>query len=150
MNSLIRFSLKNPAALFILALLVAFGGIYSASGLKQEIMPDITIPVVAVITPYPGASPSDIIEQVAKPTEKAVKGVENVTNVTSTSTENISAIIAKFPSSADMDEAKRQVEEVVRGVKRPEGAVELQVKRISFGSFPIIKVSLSNKNITDA
>lgn len=148
MNSLIRFSLKNPAALFILALLVAFGGIYSASGLKQEIMPDITIPVVAVITPYPGASPSDIIEQVAKPTEKAVKGVENVTNVTST--ENISAIIAKFPSSADMDEAKRQVEEVVRGVKRPEGAVELQVKRISFGSFPIIKVSLSNKNITDA
>ncbi|MFT9849246.1 efflux RND transporter permease subunit [Aneurinibacillus sp. REN35] len=149
MNSITKFSLRNPSAIFILALLVAFGGAYSASGLKQEIMPDVTIPVVAVITPFPGASTSDITEQITEPTEKAVKSVNKVKNVTSTSTENISAVIAEFPFSVDMEEAKRQVEEAVREVKRPEGAIDPQIKRISFGSFPIMKVSISNKNLTD-
>lgn len=146
-NFLTRFSLKNPAAIIIITLLVTLGGIFSAFGLKKETMPDINIPIVAVITPYPGASPNDILDDVTKPMENALMNVPGVESINSTSTENASAVIAQFSFSANMDDAKREIEDAIKTVKLPEGALETQINRISFGSFPILKLSISNDEI---
>ncbi|MGX5609576.1 efflux RND transporter permease subunit [Bacillus cereus] len=148
MNFLTRFSLKNPAAIVIITILVALGGIFSAVHLKKETMPDISIPIVAIITPYPGASPNDILDDVTKPVEDAIMKIPGVENVNSTSTENVSAVIAQFSFSTDMEEAKRNIEDVVKKLKLPEKSVAPQVTRISFGSFPILKYSISNQNMT--
>ena len=145
-----RFSLKNTAAVLIIALLIAFGGTYSAVGLKKETMPDINIPIIAVITPYPGAAPGDIKDLVSEPLSKAITGIPGLTDVSTTSTDNISTVIAQFDFSADLDDAKRKIDEAVAKVTLPDGVVTPQVTRISFGSFPILKVSLSNKNMSDA
>ncbi|MDR7001097.1 efflux RND transporter permease subunit [Neobacillus niacini] len=150
MNWLTRFSLKNTAAVLIIALLIAFVGSYSAVKLKKETMPDISIPIIAVITPYPGAAPSDVKDLVSEPLSKSITGIPGLKDVSTTSTDNISTIIAQFDFSADLDEAKRKIDEAISKVSLPEGVVDPQVTRISFGSFPILKVSLSNKNISDA
>jgi multidrug efflux pump subunit AcrB len=141
------FSLKNTAAIVIVVLLVTLGGIYSASGLKQETMPDVSIPIVAVITPYPGASPGDVHDDLTKPVEDALAGVSGIQHVNSTSSENVSVVIANFGYSEDMDAAKRAVQDAVAKIKLPTGAMDPQISRISFGSFPILKIAIANGKI---
>ncbi|MCP8969299.1 efflux RND transporter permease subunit [Ectobacillus ponti] len=150
MNWLTRFSLRNTAAILIITLLIAAGGTYSALGLKKETMPDVNIPIIAVITPYPGAAPADVRDLVSEPLAKALSGIPGLKDVNTTSTDNISAIVAQFDFSADLDAAKSKIEDAVKKVKLPDGVVDPQITRISFGSFPILKVSLSNKNLSDA
>ncbi len=150
MNWLTRFSLKNISAVIIIAVLIAFGGMYSASGLKKETMPDVNIPIIAIITPYPGAAPDDVKDLVSEPLSKTLSGIPGLKDVSTTSTDNISTIIAQFDYSANLDDAKQKIEEAVSKVNLPEGVTAPQVTRISFGSFPILKVSLSNKNLSDA
>jgi HAE1 family hydrophobic/amphiphilic exporter-1 len=150
MNWLTRFSLKNTAAVLIIAVIIAFGGSYSAIGLKKETMPDVNIPIIAIITPYPGAAPDDIKDLVSEPLSKSLSGIPGLKDISTTSSDNISAIVAQFDYSANLDDAKQKVENAVKNVKLPEGVVAPQVTRISFGSFPILKVSLSNKHLSDA
>ncbi|EJW18046.1 hypothetical protein PAV_3c04960 [Paenibacillus alvei DSM 29] len=54
MNSLIRFSMKNVAAVFIMVAMLFGGGFYAATGLKIDNMPDISFPVVMVTAQYAG------------------------------------------------------------------------------------------------
>jgi multidrug efflux pump subunit AcrB len=150
MNWLTRFSLKNTAAVLIIAVLIAFGGSYSAIGLKKETMPDVNIPIIAIITPYPGAAPDDIKDLVSEPLSKSLSGIPGLKDISTTSSDNISAIVAQFDYSANLDDAKQKIEDAVKNVKLPDGVVTPEVTRISFGSFPILKVSLSNKHLSDA
>jgi HAE1 family hydrophobic/amphiphilic exporter-1 len=150
MNWLTRFSIKNTAAVLIIALLIAFGGTYSAVGLQKETMPDINIPIIAIITPYPGAAPDDIKDLISEPLSKSLSGIPGIKDISTTSSDNISAIVAQFDYSANLDDAKQKIDEALANVKLPEGVVTPQVTRISFGSFPILKVSLSNKHLSEA
>jgi multidrug efflux pump subunit AcrB len=66
MDRITRFSLKNAAAVVLLVVLVTAGGLWSAMQLKKETMPDIAIPIVAIVTPYPGAAPGDVYDHQAR------------------------------------------------------------------------------------
>lgn len=136
-NFLTKFSLKNPTVIFLLIALIIAGGIYSASNLKSELMPNISVPLVTVSTFYPGASPQDILDNVTKPLEQAVSGVKGVDKVTSISNENISMVMCQFDFSADMDKAEQEIQQAVNKVSLPEQVVTPKVGQITFGGFPI-------------
>lgn len=150
MTWLTRFSLKNTAAVIIIALLIALLGTNAATGLKKETMPDVSIPVIAVITPYPGASTSDIRDLVSEPLQKSLTGIPGLKDIDTTSTDNVSAIVAQFDYSANLDDARKKMEEEISKVKLPDGVVSPQIIRMDFSSYPILKVSLSNKNLSPA
>ncbi|MDA8442837.1 MAG: efflux RND transporter permease subunit [Peptococcaceae bacterium] len=143
MNLLTRFSLKYPVVVFMLIFLVTVGGIYSAGRMKTEAMPDITVPVIVIATPYPGASPADVLTNVTKPLEQALRGVTGVKNANSTSTEGLSAISLEFDFSRDMDKAERNVNDAINNIILPDNVLKPTVTRISFGSAPIMQLSAS-------
>lgn len=142
-----KFAIRNGAAVVILCLLVSALGIYSATLLKQEQMPDVSIPIVAVVTIYPGASPADVLNDVTKPLEDSLSGVAGIKNVNSTSAESMSMIVAQFDYSQDMEKAKAAVSEAVAKVALPANTVAPKVSRISFGSMPVLKVAVSNDRV---
>ncbi len=142
MDRITRFSLKNAAAVILLVVLVTAGGLWSALQLKKETMPDIAIPIVAVVTPYPGAAPGDVYDQVTKPLEKALRGVEGIKQVSAQSNDSVSIVVTEFSFSQDMDEAEANVNKVLATVKLPENTIAPTVSRISFGSAPIMKLAV--------
>lgn len=148
MNFLTKFSLKNAAAIFTLCIMIICGGVYSTFQIKKETMPDITIPIVAVITAYPGASPTDIQDKVTKPIETLVSGVAGIKSVNSTSSENVSSVIVQFDYSANMDNAQRKVEDAIKNVSLPDGVITPKIMRINFNSMPVISFSISNSKIS--
>ncbi|MCL6460168.1 MAG: efflux RND transporter permease subunit, partial [Gorillibacterium sp.] len=142
MSFFTRFSLKNPAAVILLSLLIALGGIYASGQFKQEQLPDIAFPGLGVVTLYPGASPNEVLDTVTLPMEKMLRNIEGVKNVTSQSSNSISAFSLEFGYSVDMKEKAREVEEVLGGMKLPQGVEKPEVQKFSTGGQAIIYSSV--------
>lgn len=120
MKSFTSFSLRNPAAIFLLSLLIAIGGVFSATKFKQEQMPEVAFPVISVMAVYPGASPEEVLNSVTIPMEKTLRNVEGVKNVVSTSSNSIAGFQLEFNFSDDMKVKKQEVEEAIKNVKLPD------------------------------
>ncbi|TDM14137.1 efflux RND transporter permease subunit [Macrococcus bovicus] len=143
-KKIIDFSLHNKLALWLMTLLVAAAGVYSAMTMKEEMLPSISSPVLTVITPYPGATPEAVLENVTDPIEKKVKSMEGVDTVSSQSMQNASAITLQYDFGTDMDKAEKKVQEAIDSLDLPEEVQETSIDQISMYTFPIISYSFSN------
>lgn len=146
MRFLTRFSLRNPVAIAILALIIAVGGVFSARSLKEELMPDIAYPVIAVVTTYPGASPQEVATNVTKPLETALQGVSGVQDITSTSVENVSEIEISLNMDANLTTATQQAQDELNQVQLPSGAGTPSLQKFSFDSAPVVYFTVTAKN----
>lgn len=151
MRWLTRFSLNNPVAIVILVILIAVSGVFSAFHLKEELMPDIAYPVIAVVTPYPGASPQSVAADVTHPLEEALKTVQGVKTVTSTSVQSVSEIQLELNLNADVSAVQQKVEQVVNGVGLPSAALKPSTQQFSFNTQPVVYFTVqSTSGSTDA
>ncbi|ASK61210.1 Swarming motility protein SwrC [Virgibacillus phasianinus] len=146
MKKIINFSINNKFAIWILTIIVVIAGLYSGLNMKQETMPDITLPNVSVMTTYPGAAPDEIAEEVTEPIEQRIQNLKGVELVSSTSLANASSVQIQFNFDADMDEATNEVESALSDLDLPEGAEDPQVSRLSLNAFPVIALSISDEN----
>ncbi len=112
--------------MILLVVLVTAGGLWSALQLKKETMPDINIPIVAIVTPYPGAAPGDVYDQVTDPIEKSMRGLAGIKRVSAQSGDSVSMVIAEFGYSQDMDKAESDVNKALAAVKLPENALDAE------------------------
>ena len=59
----------------ILATILLIGsGVYATTRLNQELLPDISFPIITISTPVAGAGPDLVDEQVTQPVEDAING----------------------------------------------------------------------------
>ncbi len=84
-------------------------GAYSLSRLPLNQLPEVDLPVVAVVTTYEGASPNDIETLVSEPIERAVSSVEHVELIRSESRQGVSVVLLSFTWGTDMDAAETEV-----------------------------------------
>lgn len=145
MNKLTHFSMKNTAAVFIIMFLLFAGGLYSATSLKMESMPDISFPIVMIQTQYT-APPKDVLDQITKPIEKAVVNVEGLKNMTSTSADNFSTIVIELNQSIDPEDAKRDIEGLIQNVILPSNSERPKVLTYGFASEPVYYLAVYGEN----
>ncbi|NBI28798.1 efflux RND transporter permease subunit [Chengkuizengella marina] len=151
MKLLTQFSLKNPAAIIIICLLLVGGGILSFLSLKSDLLPDIEFPELSITTIYPGASSEDVDEYVTGVLEEQLDSLSNLEKMTSQSMESLSRIQLTFPIGTDMDDTIQDVNELIREIQLPEEAVT-NVDLFSFGSLPVVNLALfpkEDEDITD-
>ncbi len=147
MKSIIRFSINNKFALWILTLLVLIAGLYSGMNMKMETLPDITVPIVSVTTVYPGAAPEEIMDKITKPIEQRTRNLNGVNVISSTSYENASSVVIEYTYETDMDKAAAEVKNALSELSLPDGAQDPSVSRISLNAFPVLSLSLSNDSM---
>ncbi|MDN4072187.1 efflux RND transporter permease subunit [Fictibacillus terranigra] len=146
MSSIIRFCLKNKFAVWLLTLLVVAAGLYSGLNMKLETMPNINTPVVTVSAVYPGATPEEVADKVTVPIEQKVKNLSGVDSVSSSSYQNISSVQIEYNFDKDMEKAKEEVQEALANISLPDSVDDPKVSRQSFNEFPILSLSVSDKN----
>ena len=146
MNSIINFVMKNKLAVWLLTLIITATGIYSATKMNLETIPDITIPIVSVTTIYPGATPDQVVNELSEPLEKAVKSLNGVTSVSSTSYQNASSLQIEYSFGTDMKQAEEDVNDALKNITLPENAMDPSVGRISINAFPILALSVSDSD----
>src|SRR5690625_3071718 len=142
----IDFSLNNKFAIWILTIMVIVMGLFSGLNMKQEMMPNINLPNLSVITTYPGAAPDDVAEEVTVPIEQRIQDLEGVELVSSSSLANASTVQIEFDFDTDMDEAENEVQKALSDISLPEEATDPEVSRLSLDAFPVLSVSVSDSN----
>ncbi len=102
-------AIKRGVTFTMIFLIVIGFGLFSLSRLKVDLFPDITFPIIGVITQYEGVGPFDIENLVTRPLEEAVVSVENVETINSRSQSGTSILIIEFNWGTDMDQAEIDV-----------------------------------------
>ncbi|KOY14632.1 efflux RND transporter permease subunit [Paenibacillus xylanivorans] len=146
MKGIINFSLNNKFAIWILTIIVSFAGLYSGLTMKQETIPNINVPFLNVTAIDPGAAPEGIVEDVTKPLEQTLRNVEGIKTLTSTSMENASSITLEFDYGTDLNNATAAVREALNEVQLPDGVQKPTISKFSINSFPVVSLSLSDKD----
>ncbi|WP_372402514.1 surfactin resistance protein SrfP [Bacillus spizizenii] len=144
MNHVINFVLKNKFAVWLMTIIVTAAGLYAGMNMKQESIPDVNMPYLTISTTYPGATPSQVADEVTKPVEQAVQNLDGVSVVTSTSYENASSVMIEYDYEKDMDKAKTEAAEALENVSLPDDAKDPEISRYSLNSFPILTLSVSS------
>ena len=130
----------------MLGVIALFGaGIYAASQVQQDLLPDISIPAVIVITPSPGASPQIVDSQVTIPMVNALEGVSGVDTVQSTSSQGASLVFALFKDGTDLRTAEQDVSAAAAQAHAffPSTVPPSTVQTFSTNSIPILEYAVS-------
>jgi len=112
-----RLSLHLGVVVMLGVVLLFGGGIYAATQVQQDLLPDISIPAVIVITPDPGASPEIVDTQVTVPMVNALEGVGGVDTVQSTSGQGASLVIVLFKDGTDLKAAQQDINTAISRVR---------------------------------
>lgn len=102
---LTRGVLKRPVTTILAVLCLIVFGFTSVTSSKLELTPEMEMPMMMVITIYPGANPEDIDELVTKPIENEIGTLNAIKTVMSYSNENMSMVLLQYEYGSDMDKA---------------------------------------------
>ncbi len=143
---LTRLALKYPISTLMGSIAVFVLGLVSFLQLPIDMLPNIQIPVVSVITFYNGAAPTDMEQSVTVPLERAVSSTNDISYVQSRTREGMSQIMVYFNWGTNTDvglvdiiqKVNRALELLPPGVSQP---VALQ---FDISNIPVCTVVLSS------
>ncbi|HKB32562.1 MAG TPA: efflux RND transporter permease subunit [Candidatus Dormibacteraeota bacterium] len=140
-----RLSLHLGVVVFLGVVLLFGAGIFAATQVQQDLLPDISVPAVIVITPYPGASPEVVDQQVSVPVGNAMQGVAGANTVQATATQGASLVIVLFKDGTDLKSAEQDVNSALGRVRSllPPQALSSTVQTFSTNSLPILTYAIS-------
>jgi HAE1 family hydrophobic/amphiphilic exporter-1 len=140
-------SIKRPSLVVVIFAVLSFLGIVSYFALNYELFPNFSQPVLVIVTPYPGASPSEVENSVTKKIEDAISSLEDIDNIQSTSSEGTSVVVIIFKSSADMDKALDNASLKVGNAEYllPKDARKPIISNFSMTDIPIMRLGITSK-----
>ena len=105
--SIYRSAVNRPITTILVFVAFIVFGIYSLIKTSIALLPDFDANVVMVMSSYPGASASDVENNLTKLLENNLNSVAHLKDMTSRSRENVSILILEFEHGTDIDEAQR-------------------------------------------
>lgn len=112
-----KFSVKKPYTVLVGVVLAIVLGVVSFTKMTADLLPNISLPYIIVMTTYPGASPETVEMVVTQPVEAGMATVSNIEGISSVSSENYSMVILEFSQSADMNAASLEIRESLDQIK---------------------------------
>lgn len=133
-------SVNRPVATAMAFIAILLFGLVSLKKLPLDIMPEMELPTLTIMTIYPGASANEVEEQVTKVLEEILAGTEGLKDITSDSQENISFIALQFGWGSNITEAANDARDLLELTKRklPEDAENPIIYKVNSSLFPIL------------
>ncbi len=143
--NIVSTSIKRPIFITCIFFLILAVGFLSLFKLPVDLFPDITFPVVSIVTPYPGAGPKEVETLVSKVIEDELSSIAGMKTLRSINKEGASVVIAEFSLKTDVKYAEQQVRDKMSSVKRklPEEVDDYSVRRIDPSDQPIITLGVT-------
>ena len=139
-------SIKQPVLATMLSVSLVTLGLFSYQQLSIDQFPDVEIPVLTVMTAYPGASPATVEREVTKRIEEALNTVSGVRHIGSTTTEGLSAIVVEFRLGTRIFNAQQDAQAKINAIRAdfPRDMKEPVIQRLDLGAMPVISVAVES------
>ena len=121
MNRLVAASLAQPLLVILMMLVLIGAGVRSLQRLPVDAYPDLSPPIVEIITQWPGHTAEEVERLITVPVEIGMNGIPKTDNVRSISLYGLSDVIITFHEGAGDDYTRQQVFNLLPGVSLPSG-----------------------------
>jgi len=144
--SITELAIKRPSLIVVIFAVLTFLGVISYFSLNYELLPKYSQPVLVIVTPYPGASPSEVENSVTKRVEDAISSLEDIDNIQSTSAEGNSVVVIIFRSTADMEKALDDATRKVANIEYllPKDVRKPIISNFSMDDIPIMRIGITS------
>jgi multidrug efflux pump subunit AcrB len=144
MSRLTRLSLANRAVIALVTAAIAVFGVVSLGSLKQELIPSLQIPTVAVVAASPGSSPDLVEQQVTEPLEAALSGITGVEQLESTASSGLSTTTVMLTYGTDTGDAAQDIQRALdRAATTLPAEVEPVVVTGSIDDLPVVQLAVT-------
>lgn len=122
---------RRPILAFVLNALIVVAGVAALFGAEIRELPDVTRPVLTITTPFPGASPESVDQELTGRVEGAVGRVSGLRSISSNSRFGRSRVTVEFNDNVDIDVAATDVRDAVSRIvnQLPEDADRHHVRQ---------------------
>ncbi len=143
-------SIRNPVIPLVFFTGLLFAGIVSFLRMDVTNNPDVDFPAVNVTIAQPGASPTEIENQITQRVESALRSINGVNTIQSTAREGSSNTFVEFEIGTDLIEAVNEVETAIDSVRGslPDGIIEPRVGKVNVVGEPIGYVAVEANDMT--
>ena len=143
-------SIRNPVIPLVFFTGLLFAGIVSFLRMDVTDQPDVEFPAVRVSIAQPGASPTEIENQITQRVESALRAINGVNSIQSTAREGSSQTFVEFEIGTNLIEAVNEVETAIDGVRGslPDGILEPQVNKVNVVGEPIGYIAVEANDMT--
>lgn len=98
-----KYSVRRPYTVLVCIVLIIVLGAVSLYRMKADLLPDMKLPYVLVITMYPGGSPEEVEKNVTAPIEAQMATTSNISTIQSMSYNAYSMVILEYEQNSNMD-----------------------------------------------
>ncbi|MCX5781907.1 MAG: efflux RND transporter permease subunit [Elusimicrobia bacterium] len=141
-----KFAVEHPVAIAMLytGLLVLAISAFFRMGL--DLFPDVSYPVMSIITTYQGAGTEEVEEKITKMIESQTAIVRHLKEVTSISREGLSVVMLQFEWGTNLDNSANDVRDRLGVIRRqlPTGAEDPVIMRIDMKDIPILIMGVTS------
>ena len=116
MMNIASLAIQNRKVTYTLSLILFLAGIYAYTRLGRLEMPDFTMKVAVVMTPYSGASPSEVEREVTQVIEEALQRLPDIKELYSVSQDGLSMVYIEMSPDKTMAELPQIWDELRRKV----------------------------------
>ncbi|MDR2913039.1 MAG: efflux RND transporter permease subunit [Alistipes sp.] len=138
-------AVRKPVSTVMIFVAVAVMGLFSLRNLAIDMYPEMDLPMLMVMTSYPGANATDIETNITRHLEDQLNTVDNLKELTSNSADNFSLITVELEWGADVTEAANDVRDVISRSTSllPDEAETPVVFKFSSSMIPIAYLSVT-------
>jgi hydrophobe/amphiphile efflux-1 (HAE1) family protein len=146
MQWLASICVRRPVFATVIILTIAVVGLLGYSRLNVDRFPNVDLPIVAVVTTLPGASPEEVETELSDKIEEAINTISGIDELRSVSTEGVSQVIVSFQLEKDINVAAQEVREHVSTVQPdlPEGTKSPVISKLDPDAAPVVFLALES------
>jgi multidrug efflux pump subunit AcrB len=116
MKSLLAAFAANRVFANLMLALILLSGIFGASSMIIEAMPEMQLDAINVSVFYPGADPEEVEEAISRKIEESIKGMEEIDKFTTNSSEGSASVSIEVKTGYDVDELLEKIKTKVQSI----------------------------------
>ncbi|HEY1837899.1 MAG TPA: CusA/CzcA family heavy metal efflux RND transporter, partial [Rhizomicrobium sp.] len=121
MNRIVDASLRQGFLIGLMTIILIGGGIWAIQRLPMDAYPDLSPPMVEIITQWPGHTAEEVERLITVPVERGMNGIPRTAISRSISLYGLSDVTLTFEDGTDNYFARQQVFNLLPGVSLPDG-----------------------------
>jgi multidrug efflux pump subunit AcrB len=150
--TLSTWAIHKPTPSILLFIILGVAGVLAFRGLGIQSLPDLNWPAISVVATLPGATPSQLETEVARPLEDQIANVPGIDKINTSITDGTASLLVEFEFGKDIQVALDEVRDAVTRAREllPSDVREPTVSRFDTGATATVTYAVSSDTLDEA
>ena len=144
--SLYQSAVHRPVTTIMIFVGVVVLGLFALTRLPIDLLPDMQVNRIMIVTSYSGAAPEEVENNVTKPIQNVLNGINGVKHITSQSKENVSVVTLELREGLDIESTINETRDKISAITEalPDGAGTPNIIKFGMDDLPILMLSVKS------